>query len=88
MTNEVNDYQQLANLALTAKANLEFKQTEVVADKGYYSAAEVSRCVERGITPYIPKADTSANTSEGYMARASSAMTRQRMSMGVRQARN
>ena len=47
MTNELNDYQQLADVALTAKANLDLQQTEVVADKGYYSAHEVSRCVEQ-----------------------------------------
>jgi hypothetical protein len=38
VTNQVTDYQQLANVALAAKANLEVKQTEVVADAGYYPA--------------------------------------------------
>ena len=42
VTNEGNDYRQLANVALEAKANLEIKQAEVVADKGYYNASEVS----------------------------------------------
>ncbi len=42
--NEGNDYQQLANVALEAKANLELTKTEVVADAGYYNAAEVGRC--------------------------------------------
>ena len=65
VTNEGTDYQQLANVALEAKANLELSQTEVVADAGYYNASEVSRCVEQGITPFIPKADTSANTKLG-----------------------
>jgi len=32
----------------------------VVADAGYYNAAEVSRCAEQGLTAYVPKADTSA----------------------------
>ena len=65
VTNDVTDSNQLANVALEAKANLDFKQTEVVADAGYYNAREVSRCVEAGITPWIPKADTSANTKLG-----------------------
>ena len=65
VTNEVSDTQQLANVALAAKANLALQQAEVVADAGYYSAAEVSRCVEQNLTPYIPKADTSANTALG-----------------------
>ena len=50
---------------MTAKTNLELKQAEVVADAGYYNAGEVSRCVEAGLTPLIPKADTSANTARG-----------------------
>jgi uncharacterized protein YecA (UPF0149 family) len=70
VTNDVTDVNQLANLALTAKANLALKQAEVVADKGYYNASEVSRCVEQGITPFIPKADTSANTKLGLYGKS------------------
>jgi len=70
VTNQVADYQQLANVALAAKANLEIKQAEVVADAGYYNAAEVDRCVEAGITPMIPKADTSANSARGLYGKS------------------
>jgi transposase len=70
VTNEVADYQQLANVALEAKANLELSQAEVVADAGYYNTAEVSRCVEQQITPYIPKSDTSANTARGLYGKS------------------
>jgi transposase len=70
VTNEVTDFKQLANVALEAKANLEFKQAEVVADAGYYNAAEVSRCAEQGITAYVPKADTSANTARGLYGKS------------------
>ena len=70
VTNEVTDFKQLANVALEAKANLEIKQAEVVADAGYYNAAEVSRCTEQGLTPYIPKADTSANTARGLYGKS------------------
>jgi len=70
VTNEVTDFNQLANVALEAKANLEFKQTEVVADAGYYNASEVSRCVEQNIQPFIPKADTSANTARGLYGKS------------------
>ena len=70
VTNEVTDLHQLANVALEAKANLELKQAEVVADAGYYNAAEVSRCVEQNLTPYIPKADTSANTARGLYGKS------------------
>ena len=70
VTNEVSDTQQLANIALAAKANLALQQAEVVADAGYYSAVEVSRCVEQNVTPYIPKADTSANTALGLYGKS------------------
>ena len=70
VTNEGADYQQLANVALEAKANLELIQAEVVADAGYYNAAEVSRCIEHGITPFIPKSDTSANTKLGLYGKS------------------
>jgi transposase len=70
VTNEVTDYQQLANVAITAKANLELKAAEVLADAGYYNAAEVDRCAEQGITAYIPKADTSANTARGLYGKS------------------
>ena len=70
VTNEVTDINQLANMALEAKANLELKQTQVVADTGYYNASEVSRCVEQNIQPFIPKADTSANTARGLYGKS------------------
>ncbi len=70
VTNEVSDTQQLASVALEAKTNLALTKTEVVADAGYYNAAEVSRCVEQGITPYIPKADSSANTKLGLYGKS------------------
>ena len=70
VTNDGTDFNQLADVALEAKRNLELKQTEVVADAGYYNAAEVSRCVVQGITPFIPKADTSANTAQGLYGKS------------------
>ena len=68
VTNDVTDLQQLAHVALAAKQNLELKQADVVADAGYYNASEVSRCVEQGLTPHIPKVDTSANTARGLFS--------------------
>ena len=70
VTNQVSDYQQLANVALAAKTNLEVKAAEVVADAGYYNAAEVSRCAEAGLTAYVPKADTSANSARGLYGKS------------------
>lgn len=70
VTNDVTDYRQLADVALQAKENLQFQQAEVVADRGYFSTAEVSRCVEQGITPYVPKTDTSTNTKQGLFGKS------------------
>jgi transposase len=70
VTNQVTDFKQLANVALEAKGNLELKRAEVVADAGYYNAAEVSRCAEAELTAYVPKADTSANTARGLYGKS------------------
>ena len=88
VTNEVTDLHQLANMALEAKANLNLKRAEVVADAGYYNAGEVSRCLEQGITPYIPRATPAPTRRADSMARASSSMTPPRMCMCVRRVRN
>ena len=65
VTNDVNDYGQLASLAIEAKENLGAEKLTVVADKGYYNNAQVRACVDRQITPFIAKADTSANRALG-----------------------
>jgi len=70
VTNEVTDINQLADLALTAKANLALKQADIVADTGYYNTSEVSRCVDHGLTPHVPKVDTSANTARGLYGKS------------------
>jgi transposase len=65
VTSEGTDVQQLANVASEAKETLAVAQLEAVADPGYYHNADVSLCVEKGITPYIRKCDTSANSARG-----------------------
>jgi hypothetical protein len=69
VTNDVTDYQQLHAMATEAKETLAVEQLEAVADQGYYNNADVSLCVEKGITPYISKANTSANTALGLYAK-------------------
>ena len=70
VTNEETDVQQLGNMARQAKENLGVQQLEVVADKGYYNNSEVSLCEQHHITPYIGKADTSANTRLGLFGKS------------------
>jgi hypothetical protein len=70
VTNEETDLRQLSGMAQEAKANLNADQLDVVADKGYCTTAEVVECQEHGITAYVPKADTSANTAQGLFGKS------------------
>jgi transposase len=70
VTNEATDVGQLGAMALQAKETLAIEQAEVLADTGYYNNSEVATCVERGLTPYVPKADTSANTAQGLFGKS------------------
>jgi transposase len=65
VTTEVTDIHQLATMAVQAKENLHAATLTIVADTGYCDNAEVKQCVEAGLTPHVPKADTSANTAKG-----------------------
>lgn len=65
VTNHVTDRALLSKMAIRAKEALGVEKLDVLADMGYYDGSEVKRCVENGITTYIPKAITSANTKLG-----------------------
>lgn len=63
--NDVVDKNQLSKMALQAKENMNAKSFDAVTDMGYYHGHEVEKCLDAGITPYIPKPYTSANTKQG-----------------------
>ena len=69
VTNAVTDRDLLSQMAIRAKEMLEVEHLEALADMGYYHGKEVKRCVEEGITPYIPKASTSANRKLGLYSK-------------------
>ncbi len=69
VTNDVTDQGHLSEMALRAKETLHVEQMEVVADMGYFDGAEVKKCVEAGITPYIAKPETSANKKQGLFTK-------------------
>lgn len=71
VTNQETDLQQLCGMAKDAKANLNAHKLDVVADTGYCTTAQVVQCQEHHITPYVPKADTSANTAQGLFGKSS-----------------
>lgn len=69
VTNAVSDHGQLAGIATQAKATLGVDQLDAVADRGYCDGGEIKACVEAGITPYVPKSNTSANRKLGLFGK-------------------
>lgn len=63
--NEGIDVTQLGPMAIRAKETLQVERLEVLADTGYYSSEEIKKCVEEGVTPFVPKANTSSNSHAG-----------------------
>jgi transposase len=69
VTNIGHDRTQLANMAQQAKAVIETEELEVVADRGYFKGEEILACDEAGITPYLPKPQTSGSLSKGLFSK-------------------
>jgi transposase len=65
VTNTTSDLGALGSMAIKAQENLEAKKLSVVADKGYYNGKEVLACDSIGVTAYVTKPLTSANTALG-----------------------
>jgi transposase len=65
VTNTTSDLGALGIMAIKAQENLEAKNLSVVADKGYYNGKEVLACESIGVTAYVSKPLTSANTARG-----------------------
>lgn len=59
-----HDLGELDNMALRAKKLFKGKEFEVLADKGYYKAEDLKKCVENGITPYVTKQIYSNGTGD------------------------
>jgi hypothetical protein len=47
--NDINDLNQLSNMAITAKKVLKKRKLSVVADTGYYNAVEIKKCIDKKI---------------------------------------
>jgi transposase len=69
VTNAVIDSSQLFFMAKKAKEILGKEQLSVVADMGYYHGDEIKACEEAGMTVFIQKANTSANTALGLFGK-------------------
>ena len=69
VTNEPTDRNLLHPMALRAQEALGVDHLEVVADMGYANGQQVKACLESGITPYLPQANTSASSALGLFGK-------------------
>lgn len=69
--NTTSDTGELGGMAIKAQETLEAEQLAVVADKGYYNGREILACDTVGITAYVAKPMTSANTAQGLYGKES-----------------
>ena len=68
--NDGHDREQLSPMAKGAKAALGRDEMSAVADKGYFSGREILSCHEDGITPTLPRPETSGNRKKGMYVKA------------------
>ena len=69
VTNTGSDRGQLSRMAQQAKAAMGRETLTVLADRGYYKGEEILACEQAGITPYVPKSQTSSNQSKGLFGK-------------------
>jgi transposase/macrodomain Ter protein organizer (MatP/YcbG family) len=69
VTNAAGDRDQLSPLATAAQEVLGGATPVVVADRGYYHGAEITTCLEAGLTPLVPRPITSANEARGLFTK-------------------
>jgi hypothetical protein len=71
VTNTTSDLGALGMMAIKTQEALEARNLSVVADKGYYNGKEVLVCDTIGVTAYVAKPLTSANTALGLYGKES-----------------
>jgi hypothetical protein len=69
VTNAVTDRDLLSYMAKRVKDLLGVDDLEVLADMGYYHGKEIKVCIEEGITPFVPKPQTSASRKHGLFSK-------------------
>lgn len=65
VTNDCDDSQQLANIAIQAKEILGVESLDATADKGYYNEEPIKACDDQNINCYVPKPERSQNKKRG-----------------------
>ena len=71
VTQTTSDLNALGTMALKAQEALGSEKLSVVADKGYYNGKEVLLCDTIGVSAYVAKPLTSANTARGLYGKES-----------------
>jgi transposase len=69
VTNVGSDRAQLSPMAKQAKATLQVENLDAIADRGYFSGAEILACEQAGITVTLPKPMTSHSIAQGRFAK-------------------
>lgn len=64
------DRNQLCRMGKQAQAALKNKDITVLADKGYFSSQDIVDAQDAGMTPLVPKIDTSGNDKKGFLTKA------------------
>ena len=57
-------------MATSAKTALGRDDLHVIADKGYFSGAEILACHQAGIIATVPRPETSGNRKKGMFVKA------------------
>jgi hypothetical protein len=70
VTNQGFDRDQPSPMATTANEALGRDDLHAIADKGYFSGAEIRTCHEQGITTTVPRPATSGNEGKGMFVKA------------------
>ena len=70
VTNDVNDMNQLSNMAVKAKETLGADSIQAVADAGYFNSPELKKCHYKNIKCFVPRPNRSQNRAKGFFAKA------------------
>jgi hypothetical protein len=68
-TNTAADQGQLARVAAAAKAELEIKNADVIADTGYYKAQDIKACQDMGLEAHVPAPQNSSSKRAGLFGK-------------------
>jgi len=70
VTNTAADQGQLTPVAQTAKAELQLRQADVVADGGYYKSEDIKTCQEMGLEPHLSAVQNSPSARAGLYGKS------------------